>query len=58
MALETGITSGQLRQVDAAVACEMLWNTYQAGLRRAAIHGGKPADALAQVEQAIELLRA
>jgi AcrR family transcriptional regulator len=58
MALDTGIASGQLRHVDPAVACEMLWNTYQAGLRRAAIHGGKPADALEQVERAIELLRA
>lgn len=57
MALDTGIESGQLRRVDPAVACEMLWNTYQAGLRRAAIHGGKPADALEAVERAIELLR-
>lgn len=57
-ALEAGIESGELRHVDAEVACEMLWNSYLAGLRRATIHAGKPADALAEVERAISLLRA
>lgn len=58
MAIDTGIASGQLRNVDAATACEMLWNAYLAGLRRATVEGGKPADALANVERAIGLLRA
>jgi hypothetical protein len=31
--------------------------SYIAGLRRAAIHGGKPHDALTQVKLALELLR-
>jgi AcrR family transcriptional regulator len=57
-AIESGIESGQFRRVDAALACDVLWLTYVAGLRRAAIHGGTPADALAQVERAVTLLRA
>ncbi|HVF65686.1 MAG TPA: TetR/AcrR family transcriptional regulator [Casimicrobiaceae bacterium] len=57
-ALKAGVASGELRDVDANVACEMLWNTYLSGLRRAAIHGGKPADALTHVERAMSLLRA
>jgi AcrR family transcriptional regulator len=57
LALETGIAAGELRRVDPQVACEMLWITYLSGLRRAAIHGGKPADALPQVERAVSLLR-
>jgi AcrR family transcriptional regulator len=57
-ALEAGIAAGELRGVDPRIACEMLWITYVSGLRRAAIHGGKPADALPQVDQALSLLRA
>lgn len=56
-ALEAGIAAGELRRVDPEVACEMLWITYLSGLRRAAIHGGKPADALSQVDRAVSLLR-
>jgi AcrR family transcriptional regulator len=56
-ALEDGVVRGELRRVDVGVACDMLWNTYQSGLRRAAIHGGKPADALVFVERALSLLR-
>ena len=58
LALEAGIAAGELRRVDPQVACEMLWVTYLAGLRRAAIHGGKPIDALPQVDRAVSLLRA
>ena len=58
LALEAGIAAGELRRVDPQVACEMLWITYLAGLRRAAIHGGKPTDALPQVDRAVSLLRA
>jgi hypothetical protein len=36
----------------------MLWVTYLSGLRRAAVHGGKPADALPHLEEALSLLRA
>jgi AcrR family transcriptional regulator len=57
LALETGIAAGELRRVDPQVACEMLWITYLSGLRRAVIHGGKPADALPQVDRAVSLLR-
>jgi len=56
-AVEAGIASGQLRRVDPRIACEMLWLSYVSGLRRAAVHGGKPADALPQVEDALSLLR-
>ena len=56
-ALESGIEAGELRRVDTRVACEMLWTTYLSGLRRAAIHGGKPSDALSQVAQALALLK-
>ena len=57
-ALEAGIASGELRRVDVQAACEMLWVTSLSGLRRAAIHGGKPADARPQVDRAVSLLRA
>lgn len=56
LALDAGIATGELRRVDVRVACEMLWITYLAGLRRAAIHGGKPSDALPQVDRAVSLL--
>lgn len=57
-ALDAGIAAGELRRVDTAVACDMLWNSYLAGLRRAAIHGGTPSDALVDVGKALSLLRA
>jgi AcrR family transcriptional regulator len=57
-AIEAGIASGEFRKVDPALACDVLWVTYLAGLRRAAIHGGTPADALEQVQRAVSLLRA
>lgn len=57
-AIEAGIASGEFRRVDPLLACDVLWITYLAGLRRAAIRGGNPADALAQVERAVTLLRA
>ena len=58
MAIDTGIATGQLRNVDPAAACEMLWHAYLSGLRRATVQGGKPADALSSVERAIGLLKA
>lgn len=57
-ALDEGIAAGELRRVDPQAACEMLWITYLSGLRRAAIRGGGPADALPQVDRAVSLLRA
>lgn len=57
-AVEEGIAAGELRRVDPALACDMLWITYLSGLRRAAIHGGRPGDALAKVERALTLLSA
>ena len=56
-AVDAGIASGQLRNVDPRIACEMLWVSYLAGLRRAAVRGGKPADALPHVDDALTLLR-
>ena len=56
--VEAGIASGELRNVDARVACQMLWLSYLSGLRRASVLGGKPADALPQIEDALGLLRA
>lgn len=58
LAIEAGMAAGELRRVDAQFACEMLWITYLSGLRRAAIHGGKPIDALPQIDRAVSLLRA
>lgn len=57
-AIEDGIAAGELRRVDPAVACDTLWLNYMSGLRRAAIHGGKPADAIPQIERALTLLLA
>jgi len=57
LALQAGIAAGELRRIDPQVACEMLWITYLSGLRRAAIHGGKPIDALPHVDRAVSLLR-
>lgn len=56
-ALVEGIASGELRNVDPDVACDILWLNYMSGLRRASIHGGKPADAMPLVERALALLR-
>lgn len=55
-AIEDGIASGQFRRVDPVLACEVLWMTYIAALRRASVQGGSPSDALVQVERAVALL--
>ena len=55
--VEAGMASGELRRVDARVACQTLWLAYLSGLRRAAVLGGTPTDALPQVEDALGLLR-
>ena len=57
-AIEDGVKLGEFRRVDPETACDILWTNYMSGLRRAAIHGGKPADALRYVERAVALLRA
>jgi AcrR family transcriptional regulator len=56
-AIEDGVRAGEFRRVDPVVACDILWTNYMSGLRRAAIRGGKPADALPYVERALTLLR-
>lgn len=56
--IERGIKDGVFRRVDPVLASEVLWITYLAGLRRAAVRGGHPADALPQVERAVTLLKA
>lgn len=56
-ALEEGVAQGELRRCDTDTACDMLWISYLAGLRRAAIRGGQPADALADVHRTLQLLR-
>lgn len=55
-AIERGVAAGEFRAIDPALACDMLWIAYLSGLRRAAIRGGSPTDALAQVERAVSLL--
>jgi len=57
-AVEAGVASGEFRPVDTELACDVLWRAYMCGQRRAAIRGGKPTDALPQVERALTLLRA
>jgi len=57
-AVEGGVASGEFRSVDTKLACDVLWRAYMGGQRRATIRGGKPADALPQVERALTLLRA
>lgn len=57
-AIEHGVASGELKRVESALACDVLWTSYLSGLRRAAIHGGSPADALAKVERTLTLFRA
>lgn len=57
-AVEAGVATGEFRPVDADLACEVLWRAYICGQRRAAIHGGNPADALPHIERALMLLRA
>lgn len=57
-AIEDGIAAGEFRRVDVDAARQALWLGYMAGLRRAVVLGGKPADALPHVEQTIALLRA
>jgi AcrR family transcriptional regulator len=57
-AVEDGMASGEFRAVEADLACDVLWRAYMCGQRRAAVCGGKPCDALPQVERALTLLRA
>lgn len=57
-AVEDGVASGEFRAVDADLACDVLWRAYVCGQRSATIRGGKPNDALPQVERALTLLRA
>jgi AcrR family transcriptional regulator len=57
IAVEDGMATGEFRSVDTDLACDVLWRAYMSGQRRAAIHGGKPTDALPQVERAMTLLR-
>jgi AcrR family transcriptional regulator len=54
---EAGMASGELRRVDARVACQTLWLAYLSGLRRAAAPGGKATDAMPLVEYALGLRR-
>jgi hypothetical protein len=56
-AFEEGVTRGEVRRLDPAIACDVLWMSYVAGLRRAAIRAGSPSDALPYVKRALELLR-
>lgn len=57
-AVESGVATGEFRTVDTDLACDVLWRAYICGQRRAAICGGKPSDALPQVERTLTLLRA
>ena len=55
--VEQGMANGTLRKVDTASACEMLWLTYMAGMRRARVRNGTPSDAVLLVERMAVLLR-
>lgn len=57
-AIERGIGDGVFRRVDPVLASQVLWITYLAGLRRAAVRGGAPHDALGEIEHAVTLLNA
>ncbi len=56
--LARGIAAGQFRMVDIAHADELLWQSYQHGLRAVAVTGGTPALAVPRVHRTLEILAA
>ena len=56
--LARGIEAGEFRAVDIHHADELLWQSYQHGLRAVAVTGGTPALALPQVHRTLEILAA
>lgn len=56
--LARGIEAGQFRAVDIQHADELLWQSYQYGLRSVAVNGGTPALAIPQVHRTLEVLAA
>jgi len=56
--LARGIDAGQFRPVDIHHADELLWQSYQFGLRAVVVTGGTPALAVPQVHRTLEVLAA
>lgn len=56
--LARGIEAGQFRPVDIQHADELLWQSYQNGLRAVAVTGGTPALAIPQVHRTLEIFAA
>lgn len=56
--LSRGMADGEFRGVDIQHADEMIWQSYQHGLRAVAVNGGTPALAVPQVYKTLEALTA
>ena len=56
--LSRGMAAGEFRGVDIQHADEMIWQSYQHGLRAVSVHGGTPAMAVPQVFKTLEALSA
>ena len=56
--LNRGMGAGEFRGVDIQHADEMIWQSYQHGLRAVAVNGGTPAMAVPQVFKTLEALSA
>jgi AcrR family transcriptional regulator len=56
--LSRGMAAGEFRGVDIQHADEMIWQSYQHGLRAVSVNGGTPAMAVPQVFKTLEALTA
>ena len=56
--LSRGMAAGEFRGVDIQHADEMIWQSYQHGLRAVSVNGGTPAMAVPQVFKTLEALSA
>jgi AcrR family transcriptional regulator len=56
--LSRGMGAGEFRGVDIQHADEMIWQSYQHGLRAVSVNGGTPAMAVPQVFKTLEALSA
>ncbi len=56
--LNRGMGAGEFRGVDIQHADEMIWQSYQHGLRAVSVNGGTPAMAVPQVFKTLEALSA
>ena len=56
--LTRGMAAGEFRGVDIQHADDMIWQSYQHGLRAVSVNGGTPAMAVPQVFKTLEALSA